>query len=156
MSKSQRLRERQQRRGQRRGLNWRVAGFAVAAFAILGIAAVLALTPLRQNRAASEGPRGGQQVVVNMAGFSPSSLTARAGAEFNIEFINPDSKFHTDGGGWHQFAIDALGVDVRIPPRSQKTVTLRGVPAGTYEFYCDLCCGGKENPSMRGILEVTG
>lgn len=47
-------------------------------------------------------------------------------------------------------------MDVRIPPRSRTATTLRALPAGTYEFYCDVCCGGKDNPAMRGILEVTG
>jgi hypothetical protein len=47
-------------------------------------------------------------------------------------------------------------VDVRIPPRSEQTQAFAGLAAGSYEFYCDICCGGKENPSMRGVIEVTG
>jgi hypothetical protein len=27
--------------------------------------------------------------------------------------------------------------------------------AGTFTWYCDICCGGKENPSMQGKLTVT-
>lgn len=91
-----------------------------------------------------------------MAGFEPARLVGRAGRDLTLTFVNPDSRFHTDGGGWHQFRIDSLGVDVKIPPSSRQAVTLRTLPAGTYEFYCDVCCGGKENPAMRGVLEVTG
>lgn len=97
---------------------------------------------------------GGQQVIVSMAGFSPQRLAAKPGGDLTLTLVNPDSKFHTDGGGWHQFRVDALGMDVKIPPSSQRTVTLRNLQAGTYEFYCDVCCGGKENPAMRGTLEV--
>jgi hypothetical protein len=25
---------------------------------------------------------------------------------------------------------------------------------GTYAWYCDMCCGGKENPSMIGRLTI--
>lgn len=91
-----------------------------------------------------------------MAGYSPATLEAKAGQDLTLTFINPDSQFHTDGGGWHQFRAEVLGVDMKIPPSSQQTVTLRNLQAGTYEFYCDVCCGGKENPAMRGVLEVTG
>src|SRR3972149_2301788 len=27
-------------------------------------------------------------------------------------------------------------------------------PAGVYDYYCDVCCGGKANPTMRGKLIV--
>lgn len=133
----------------------KVVAFSVGGVLVLGIAAFLALTPLRA-RPAAPAPPGAQQVVVTMAGYSPARLTAKAGQDLTVTFVNPDSRFHTDGGGWHQFRAEALDVDVKIPPSSQQTVTLRNLRAGTYEFYCDVCCGGKENPAMRGILEVTG
>jgi len=89
-----------------------------------------------------------------MAGFEPRELTVPAGREFQVQFINPDTRFHIDGGGWHQFRIDGTGIDVRIPLSTQPVVTLPPLTAGTYEFYCDVCCGGKQNPAMRGVLEV--
>jgi len=119
----------------------------------VGLAGFLALAPLRADK--PETP-GGQQVVVSMAGFAPPRLTAKTGTDLTVTLVNPDSRFHTDGGGWHQFRVEALDLDVKIPPSSQRTVTLRALRAGTYVFYCDVCCGGKENPTMRGILEVTG
>lgn len=42
------------------------------------------------------------------------------------------------------------------PPSSQQTVVLRNLQAGTYEFYCDVCCGGKQNPALCGVPQVTG
>ena len=96
-----------------------------------------------------------QRVTVDMAGFHPANLTATAGQPMQIQIINPDSSMHSDGGGWHELAIPELGIDARIAPRSDKTIDIPATAAGEYAFYCDVCCGGKENPSMQGVLKVT-
>ena len=96
-----------------------------------------------------------QRVTVDMAGFHPANLTATAGQPMQIQIINPDSSMHSDGGGWHELAIPELGIDARIAPRSDKTIDIPAAAAGEYAFYCDVCCGGKENPSMQGVLKVT-
>jgi heme/copper-type cytochrome/quinol oxidase subunit 2 len=138
----------------------RIGLFAAASAAVLGIAIVLLVNPLRAVRApapSANAPAGeNRQIVITMAGFTPPGLRLPAGKPFTVRLVNPDSQFHTDGGGWHQFRVEALGVDVRIPPRSEQTQAFTGLAAGSYEFYCDICCGGKENPSMRGVIEVTG
>ena len=91
-----------------------------------------------------------------MAGFTPNRITVPAGQPVRLRIENPDSQFHADGGGWHQFAIDALSLDVRVAPHTTQTVALPALSVGRYEFYCDVCCGGRANPSMIGILEVRG
>ncbi len=97
-----------------------------------------------------------QAVTVDMAGFRPGSLTAKAGQSVRVQLVNPDSPYHTDGGGWHEMAIPQLGIDAKVAPRS---TAILEIPASTlpgeYLFYCDICCGGKENPSMQGVLKVT-
>ena len=145
-------RHRRERKSHRR--QGRAIWFVLGALAVLSVAAFLAAEPLRSRPAASEPGGSVPQVYVSMAGFEPRMLTASAGQEFKMQFVNPDSQFHTDGGGWHQFRIDGTGIDVRIPPSSQPTATLPALAAGTYEFYCDICCGGRANPAMRGVLEV--
>lgn len=132
----------------------RALWFGVIAVILVGAAAYLATAPLRAAKTAPAAAQG-TQVVASMAGFSPALLLGKAGKDLTLTFVNADSALHTDGGGWHQFRIDALGVDVKIAPRSEQTVTLQNLKAGTYEFYCDVCCGGKENPAMRGLLKVT-
>jgi heme/copper-type cytochrome/quinol oxidase subunit 2 len=89
-----------------------------------------------------------------MGGFNPSRIEARVGEPITLRLVNKDNRFHTDGGGWHQLAIDELGVDVRVPPLKTKEFTFTPNEARTYEFYCDVCCGGRQNPYMRGTLIV--
>lgn len=123
---------------------------------IVAAAAVLALRPVFTTHPTPSASSTSAGVVISMGGFSPDHIMLPAGRPITLTLTNPDSQFHTDGGGWHQFAIDALQLDVRIPPHSEKTVTLPTLAPGTYEFYCDICCGGRSNPSMRGVLEITG
>ncbi len=95
------------------------------------------------------------RIQTTMEGFMPPVIRAKVGKPLTIQLINRDTRFHTDGGGWHQFAIDELDVNSKIGPESTELVTLTPTRAGTYEFYCDTCCGGRESPSMRGRLEVS-
>ncbi|BAS29268.1 cytochrome C oxidase subunit II [Limnochorda pilosa] len=101
-------------------------------------------------------PGEGVRVDLSMAGFDPPRIEVQAGESVTLRLVNRDNRFHTDGGGWHQFAIDEMGIDVRVAPLQTQTVTLTPTRAGTVEFYCDICCGGRENPYMRGRLVVRG
>lgn len=126
----------------------------VALFLALAGIVVLTVGLLLWPRARSAGVAD-QTLQVTMGGFSPPVVTARAGEPLRLRLVNPDSPFHTDGGGWHQLAIPGLGVDARVAPRGDTLVAIPAPLAGEYAFYCDICCGGKENPSMRGTLRVT-
>jgi cytochrome c oxidase subunit II len=129
-------------------LRLRVVGFLVIALAVFGAAVVL-VSPPRSTVAADAIP-----VRVDMAGFEPKTIEVKAGTPVKLQLINPDSAAHSDGGGKHQFAIPELGVDAIVQPRSEQIVTFTPAKPGTYTFYCDICCGGKENPTMRGSLTV--
>ncbi len=94
------------------------------------------------------------ELVVTMGGFSPRQLQLPAGRPTRLRLVNPDTPYHADGGGVHGFTVPALGIDVRVPPRSTMEVDLPAAAPGQYLFYCDTCCGGKENPFMRGVLKV--
>ncbi len=94
-------------------------------------------------------------VRASMGGFDPGALTIKAGATVRIELTSLDTSYHSDGGGWHQLAIDDLGVDWKVGPQSSEVFELTApTTPGTYTWYCDICCGGKENPSMQGTLTV--
>ncbi|MEX1173012.1 MAG: cupredoxin domain-containing protein [Chloroflexota bacterium] len=96
------------------------------------------------------------QVHASMGGFDPATLSVKAGDTLKVEFSSMDTQFHSDGGGWHQFAIDELGIDWKVGPESSEVFEFTApTTPGTFTFYCDICCGGKENPTMRGELTVS-
>ncbi len=96
------------------------------------------------------------QVKASMGGFDPGGLTAKVGQTVRVELSSTDTPYHGDGGGWHQFAIDGLGIDWKVGPQSSEVFEfIAPTAAGTYTWYCDICCGGKENPTMQGTLTVT-
>ncbi len=129
----------------------RAIAFGVIAFMVVGLTAIFLWRAFAPVPTAAADVR----VQTTMEGFAPRVIRAKVGRPITIQLINRDSSFHTDGGGWHQFAIDELGVNAKVGPETTELVTLTPTRAGTYEFYCDVCCGGKENPSMRGKLEVS-
>lgn len=127
----------------------RLAIFVAVVILVIGVAAWL-LRPQQISQGAVD-----QTITVTMAGFDPPNLTLAAGKATRIRLINPDSSHHTDGGGVHQLAIPGLGLDVKVQPESDKVFTIPASKPGTYAFYCDVCCGGKENPSMQGKIVVS-
>jgi len=91
---------------------------------------------------------------VDMAGFTPPELSVPSGRATRLMIVNPDNSHHSDGGGVHGFTVPGLGVDVRVPPLTNMIITLPAAEAGDYQFWCDTCCGGKENPAMQGTIRV--
>lgn len=130
-------------------LRLRLTLFSVIAIAVIGTAAWLAWPRTIKTAAAD------RTVTVTMAGFDPPRITIPAGRAVTLALVNPDSPHHADGGGVHQFAVPDLALDVKVGPQSSTTVSIPAPAAGTYSFYCDVCCGGKQNPSMQGKLVVS-
>lgn len=93
-------------------------------------------------------------VHVSMSGFDPSTITVKAGTPLKIDLINMDNQYHTDGGGWHNFAMDDFSMNVSVEPLGQKVITVPTATPGTYGWYCSVCCGGRESPSMNGRVVV--
>jgi cytochrome c oxidase subunit 2 len=131
----------------------RLAAFGVIVLVVGGVALALVAGRL-------QGPPASDvtalQVHASMGGFDPETIAVKAGQTVRVELASMDTPLHSDGGGWHQFAIDELGIDWKVGPESSQVFEFRA-PAtpGTYSWYCDICCGGKENPSMQGKLTVT-
>jgi cytochrome c oxidase subunit II len=69
--------------------------------------------------------------------------------------INMDNAAHEDGGGWHNFISEELGGNEKVAPTGSKVITFTPTKPGVYGFYCDIGCGGKENPYMHGSLVVS-
>jgi cytochrome c oxidase subunit 2 len=139
-------------RGRRAPARKPAFGPRLAAF--LAIVALVVGGAIWLLRPAAATVRADQDVTVTMAGFTPGDITVAANRVSTLRLVNPDSNMHTDGGGVHQLAIPDLGIDVKVQPRSEALVVIPAVAPGRYAFYCDICCGGKENPMMQGTLIV--
>lgn len=93
-------------------------------------------------------------ISVDMAGFSQSVIRVRAGEPVTVRITSLDNRYHRDGGGKHEFAVDELGVKIVAQPLGSASQTFTPAEPGTYEFYCSICCGGRANPTMIGKLIV--
>jgi heme/copper-type cytochrome/quinol oxidase subunit 2 len=96
------------------------------------------------------------EVEASMSGFDQKEIRVKAGQPVTVRLTSLDNSHHTDGGGKHQWAVDELGVDIIAQPESSNYMTFTPEKPGTYTFYCDICCGGKANPTMNGQLVVEG
>jgi plastocyanin len=131
----------------------RLAIFGAIALLVGGAAIGLVVGRL-QGPAATDA--AALQVHASMGGFDPPALTVKAGQLVKVELSSMDTSMHSDGGGWHQLAIDALGINWKVGPEASTVFEFTApAAAGTYSWYCDVCCGGKANPSMQGKLTVT-
>jgi heme/copper-type cytochrome/quinol oxidase subunit 2 len=93
-------------------------------------------------------------LTADMAGFSQKEIRVKAGQAVTVRLESLDNSHHTDGGGKHQWAVDELGVDIIAQPLSTNYATFTPDKPGEYTFYCDICCGGRANPTMNGKLIV--
>ena len=93
-------------------------------------------------------------VAASMEGFDAKYVHVKAGEPVTIRLTSLDNSYHTDGGGRHQWAVDELAVSVVAPPNGSEYVTFTPDKPGEYTFYCDICCGDRFNPAMRGTLVV--
>jgi cytochrome c oxidase subunit II len=93
-------------------------------------------------------------LTADMGGFSQNEIRVKAGQPVTVRLTSLDNAYHNDGRGQHQWAVDELGVSVIAPPLGNKSVTFTPDKPGAYTFYCDLCCGGRANPTMQGTLIV--
>ena len=89
-----------------------------------------------------------------MDGFDMQEIRVKLGETVKVNLRSLDNEMHTDGAGKHQFAIEELGVNIVAQPLSVASGTFVASKAGTFTFYCDICCGGKANPTMNGKLIV--
>jgi heme/copper-type cytochrome/quinol oxidase subunit 2 len=147
---SKNRKERAARRARQKTI--RIVTFGVIAVLVLSTAGYLlasAFTPRTPPPAANT-----IDIAADMSGFSLKEIRIKAGEPVTIRLTSLDNQHHTDGGGKHQWAVDELGANVIAPPLGSNYVTFAPDKPGTYTFYCDVCCGGRANPSMQGTLIV--
>ena len=93
-------------------------------------------------------------IAADMSGFDMEVVRVKVGEPVTIRLTSLDNSHHTDGGGKHQWAVDELGLNLVTEPESSNTLTFTPTKTGSYAFYCDICCGGRANPTMQGTLIV--
>ncbi len=95
-------------------------------------------------------------LTADMGGFDKRTIRVKVGQPVTIRLTSLDNSHHTDGGGQHQWAVDELKANVVAPPEGSNTVTFTPAKTGEFTYYCDICCGGRANPSMQGKIIVEG
>jgi cytochrome c oxidase subunit 2 len=143
---------------QRRGDRIRKGIFGLVVAVVLGGGVYLAAGDLFGQRGAAS-TADAIPVRLSMAGFEPGDIKVPAGQTVSIELWTTDAAPHLQGGV-HTMISDELGIHEELPAagmtgESRKIVTIK-TPAkpGTYDIWCDSCCGGKDSPTMHGKLTV--
>ena len=91
-----------------------------------------------------------------MDGFDPNPISAKPGETLTIDWWNTDAAMHLTNGV-HTSCPTRSSVDSSSRRESRKTITITAPTApGDYDFWCDSCCGGKDNPKMHGTLARGG
>ena len=144
---------------QRRSRRIRQGAFGLVVAAILAVGGYLAFGDLAGQRGAAMTAEA-IPVRLSMAGFTPSEVKVPAGQTVSLELWTTDAAPHLHNGV-HTMISDELGIYKELPAagptgESRKVVTITTpTEPGTYDIYCDTCCGGKASPSMHGTLSVT-
>ena len=150
MAKSARVLRREAHQRNRR---IRSVSFAVVVIAVLGVAGFY----IKQAFFRPPPPAMAGNVIDvagSMSGFDKTEIHVKVGQPVTVRLTSMDNAGHTDGGGKHQWAVDELGLNIIAQPESSNYVTFTPTKTGSFMFYCDICCGGKANPTMNGTLVV--
>jgi len=94
------------------------------------------------------------EVQSSMAGFTPSEIRVKAGTTATLDWWTDDAAVHLQGGV-HTMVSPELGLNEALSAEGRRMVVWQ-VPnkPGTYDVYCDSCCGGKDSPQMHGKIVI--
>jgi plastocyanin len=125
--------------------------FGLIVVGVLGLGAVLAFGDFFGRPASAAGTIDVQS---SMAGFTPAVIRVKAGATATLDWWTQDAAVHLTGGV-HTMISPDLGLREELRAESRRTVTWQ-VPnkPGTYDVWCESCCGGKDAPQMHGKIVV--
>lgn len=130
----------------------RTLTFAVIVVMVLGTAGYLLVSAFSSKTPAPAANT--IDISASMGGFNTNEIRVKVGQPITVRLTSQDNSHHTDGGGQHQWAVDEFGASVIAPPLGNNSITFTPDKVGTYTFYCDICCGGRANPTMQGTLIV--
>ncbi len=131
----------------------RALAFGAIVVAVLAVGGVLAFGDFF-DRPSGGAAAGVIDVQSSMAGFTPAEIKVKAGETVTMKWWTQDAAVHL-AGGVHTMVSPDLGLREELPAESTKLVTWT-VPnkPGTYDVWCESCCGGKDAPQMHGKIVV--
>lgn len=146
-------RNRVQQQSQARQTKLRGLAFLAIIVGVLGVGGMLAFGDFL-DRPSDAAAAGVIDVQSSMAGFNPSEIRVKAGETVTLRWWTDDAAVHLQGGVHTMIAPD-LGLSEALPAESTRSVTWT-VPnkPGTYDVWCESCCGGKDSPTMHGKIVV--
>jgi plastocyanin len=126
--------------------------FGALAVGVLAVGSVLAFGDFLDRPSSTAA--GVIDVQSSMAGFTPAEIRVTAGSTVTMNWWTDDAAVHLQGGVHTMIAPD-LELNEELPAEGSRSVVW-AVPdrPGTYDVFCDTCCGGKESPSMHGKIVV--
>ena len=129
----------------------RLLGFGAIVVAVLAVGGYLAFGDFFRRAPATAGAIGVQS---SMAGFTPSEIHVKAGQAVKLDWWTDDAAPHLQGGV-HTMISPELNLSFALPAESRRLVNFMAPDKpGTYDVYCDSCCGGKDSPTMHGSIVV--
>lgn len=140
-------------RARQRGQKIRAIAFALIGAVVLGLAGYWLVAAFSKPQL-TQMSGNVIDVAADMGGFDTKLIRLKVGEPVTLRLTSLDNSHHTDGGGKHQWAVDELNVSIVAPPEGSSYATFTPTKAGTYTYYCDICCGGRANPTMQGTLIV--
>jgi len=89
------------------------------------------------------------QITASNLRFSPAQVTVTPGETVRFVVTNNDSYLHN-------FVSQDAGIPfLTLPGNTTGTVTWTAPNRpGTYDVWCDSCCGGKDSPTMHGKIVI--
>lgn len=136
---------------ERNGQRMRMLAFGAIVVAVLGVGGYLAFGDFLERAPAAAGAISVQS---SMAGFTPSEIRVKAGETVTLDWWTDDAAPHL-AGGVHTLISPELGLYEELPAEGRRTLAIQAPTApGSYDIYCDTCCGGKASPTMHGAIVV--
>ncbi len=129
----------------------RPLAFGTVVVGVLTLGAFLAFGDFLNRPAEAAGKINIQS---SMAGFTPSEIHVTAGSTVTLDWWTQDASMHLQDGV-HTMISPELGLYETLRAESRRAVIWQ-VPntPGTYDVYCDTCCGGKDSPQMHGRIVI--
>ena len=153
-TRTRRGRQAADRERRERSTRLRRAGFAATVVGVLALGAVLAFGDFLDRPGDATAGSGVIDVQSSMAGFHPSEIRVQAGRTVTLNWWTDDSAAHLQGGV-HTMVSTDLGLYEELPAEGNRAVvwTVPDRP-GTWDVWCETCCGGKASPSMHGTIVI--